>query len=147
MEPQYYRQGGYDPDVPVEEQNKELAAQRRPQRGRGRKRRWNGGRPRVKPPIQEILKKGDEVVVQVIKEGIGTKGPTLSTYLSIPGRYLVLMPSLGRIGVSRKIEDDKQRRILRDILVEMDPPEGLGLLCVLRVWGGIKKSCHGTWHI
>ncbi|MBA61564.1 MAG: ribonuclease E [Planctomycetaceae bacterium] len=128
VEPQYYRQGGYDPDVPVEEQNKDLAARRRPQHGRGRKRRWNGGRPRVKPPIQEIFRKGDEVLVQVIKEGIGTKGPTLSTYLSIPGRYLVLMPSLGRIGVSRKIEDDKQRRKLRDILVDVDPPEGLGFI-------------------
>ena len=44
--------------------------------------------------------------MQVIKEGIGNKGPTLSTYISIPGRYLVLMPALGRVGVSRKIEDD-----------------------------------------
>ena len=69
-----------------------------------------GARPRVKPPIQEILRRGDEVLVQVIKEGIGTKGPTLSTYISIPGRYLVLMPALGRVGVSRKIEDDEDRR-------------------------------------
>ena len=52
----------------------------------------------------------DEVVVQVIKEGIGTKGPTLSTYISIPGRYLVLMPALGRVGVSRKIEDEDDRK-------------------------------------
>ena len=49
-------------------------------------------RPRFKPPIQEVFKRGDEVLVQVIKEGIGHKGPTLSTYISIPGRYLVLMP-------------------------------------------------------
>ncbi|MCH2600908.1 MAG: ribonuclease E/G, partial [Pirellulales bacterium] len=140
VEPQYYRQGGYDPNVPVEEQNKALAVHRRPQRGRGRKRHWNGGRPRVKPPIQEIFKKGDEVVVQVIKEGIGTKGPTLSTYLSIPGRYLVLMPSLGRIGVSRKIEDDKQRRKLRDILVDIDPPEGLGFIVRTAGMGRNKKE-------
>ena len=124
----------------MEEQNKELAAQRRPHRGRGKKRHWNGGRPRVKPPIQEIFKKGDEVVVQVIKEGIGTKGPTLSTYLSIPGRYLVLMPSLGRIGVSRKIEDDKARRVLRDILVEIDPPEGLGFIVRTAGMGRTKKE-------
>ena len=50
------------------------------------------GRGLVKPPIQEIFRRGDEVLVQVIKESIGTKGPTLSTYISIPGRYLVLMP-------------------------------------------------------
>ena len=59
----------------------------------------DGGRP--KPPIQEIFKRGQEVIVQVIKEGIGTKGPTLSTYISIAGRYLVLMPSLNRVAVSR----------------------------------------------
>ena len=49
-----------------------------------------GFRPRFKPPIQEIFKRGDEVLVQVIKEGIGNKGPTLSTYISIPGRYLAV---------------------------------------------------------
>ena len=69
-----------------------------------------GGRPgmlRPKPHIEDIFKRGQEVLVQVIKEGIGTKGPTLSTYISIAGRYLVLMPGLNRIGVSRKIEDDE----------------------------------------
>ena len=87
-----------------------------------------GVRPRFKPPIQEIFQRGDEVLVQVIKEGIGTKGPTLSTYISIPGRYLVLMPALGRIGVSRKIESDEDRRRLRDILRELNPPKGVGFI-------------------
>jgi hypothetical protein len=64
----------------------------------------------------------------VIKEGIGTKGPTLSTYISIPGRYLVLMPALGRVGVSRKIEDDDERRKLRDTMLELNPPKGLGFI-------------------
>src|SRR5262245_4145526 len=97
--------------------------------GRGGFRRPpRGGRPRVKPPIQEVFRRGDEVLVQVIKEGIGTKGPTLSTYISIPGRYLVLMPALGRVGVSRKIEDDQQRRVLRDIMLELHPPKGLGFI-------------------
>ena len=82
----------------------------------------------MKPPIQEILRRGDEVLVQVIKEGIGTKGPTLSTYISIPGRYLVLMPALGRVGVSRKIEDDDVRRKLRDVMLELNPPKGLGFI-------------------
>jgi ribonuclease E len=68
------------------------------------------------------------VLVQVIKEGIGTKGPTLSTYISIPGRYLVLMPALGRVGVSRKIDDDEARRKLRDMLLELNPPKGLGFI-------------------
>jgi ribonuclease E len=84
------------------------------------------GRP--KPLIQDIFKRGQEVIVQVIKEGIGTKGPTLSTYVSIAGRCLVLMPSLNRIGVSRKIQDDEQRRRLREIVGELKPPRGLGFI-------------------
>src|SRR6185437_15046686 len=135
VEPQYFRQGGFDPTKPIEGNGA--------QRGRGnsnggsgnggddhgddddhmedstrhRKRGLRpGARPRVKPPIQDILRRGDELLVQVIKEGIGTKGPTLSTYISIPGRYLVLMPALGRVGVSRKIEDEDVRRKLRDVM-------------------------------
>jgi ribonuclease E len=86
------------------------------------------GRGLVKPPIQEIFRRGDEVLVQVIKESIGTKGPTLSTYISIPGRYLVLMPGLNRVGVSRKIADEGQRRKLREIMNELNPPKGLGFI-------------------
>src|SRR5262245_21296145 len=100
-------------------------------RGRDGQRRPMGGRPgfgRPKPPIQEIFKRGQEVLVQVIKEGIGTKGPTLSTYISIAGRYLVLMPGLNRIGVSRKLEDDEALRRLREIMHELHPPKGLGFI-------------------
>ncbi len=97
-------------------------------RGRGRRGGRPGGLGRPKPPIQEIFRRGQEVLVQVIKEGIGTKGPTLSTYISIPGRYLVLMPGLNRIGVSRKIVDEEQRRRLREVLGELQPPKGLGFI-------------------
>ncbi len=88
----------------------------------------NAGRPHVKPLIQDVFHRGDEVIVMVIKEGIGTKGPTLSTYISIPGRYLVLMPSLDHVGVSRKIEDDNLRLKLRKIMNELNPPKGLGFI-------------------
>jgi ribonuclease E len=101
---------------------------RRGDRDRRGGRRGGFGRPgagRPKPLIQDIFKRGQEVIVQVIKEGIGTKGPTLSTYISIAGRYLVLMPSLNRMGVSRKIQDDEQRRRLREIINELKPPQGL----------------------
>jgi ribonuclease E len=140
VEPQYFRQGGYDPyksiepgggrhdeadDVPGEEGGSAAVATE-PRRASRRPR--PGARPRFKPPIQDILRRGDEVLVQVIKEGIGTKGPTLSTYISIPGRYLVLMPALGRVGVSRKIEDDEVRRKLRDVMLELNPPKGLGFI-------------------
>lgn len=87
-----------------------------------------GGRGPFKPPIQEIFQRNDEVLVQVIKESLGTKGPTLSTYISIPGRYLVLMPGLQRVGVSRKIGDDSQRRRLRDKMNALNPPKGLGFI-------------------
>jgi ribonuclease E len=83
---------------------------------------------RDRPPIQRCLRRGDEITVQIIKEGIGTKGPTLSTYLSIPGRILVMMPGMENFGVSRKIEDDKERRRLRKILDELDPIDGVGFI-------------------
>ncbi|MEM7455232.1 MAG: Rne/Rng family ribonuclease [Planctomycetota bacterium] len=126
VEPRYFKQGGYDPDEmrrAEEKANREAQAN-----GRRRKPSYGGFRPRVKPPIQEIFKRGDEVLVQVIKEGIGNKGPTLSTYISIPGRYLVLMPSLGRVGVSRKIENEEERRRLKEILLDLKPPKGLGFI-------------------
>lgn len=142
IEPQYFRQGGYDPEKAMagaglrrtspgrrapDDEDADEEGRRPPPRQRGRGHRL-GGRPRIKPPIQDILRRGDEVLVQVIKEGMGTKGPTLSTYLSIPGRYLVLMPALGRVGVSRKIEDDEVRRRMRDIMLELNPPKGLGFI-------------------
>ena len=127
VEPQYYRQGGYDPSQ-LEEEEEEDNDRRNHRRDRNGRRFRNSSRPRFKPPIQEIFKRGDEVLVQVIKEGIGTKGPTLSTYISIPGRYLVLMPALGRIGVSRKIDDEADRRRLRDALRDLNPPKGLGFI-------------------
>ncbi len=133
VEPQYFRQGGYDPDQAAVEEFSGAGAgnpRRAADRGPAAPPRFRrpGARPRIKPPIQEIFKRGDEVLVQVIKEGIGSKGPTLSTYISIPGRYLVLMPALGRIGVSRKIEDEDDRRRLREILLELNPPKGLGFI-------------------
>ncbi|MGN6504579.1 MAG: Rne/Rng family ribonuclease, partial [Tepidisphaeraceae bacterium] len=83
---------------------------------------------RDRPPIQQCLRKGDEIVVQIIKEGIGTKGPTLSTYLSIPGRVLVMMPGMSKMGVSKKIEDEQERLRLRKILDGLKPPKDCGFI-------------------
>jgi ribonuclease E len=123
----------YGPEFEEYEEQRERRGPGGPGRGDDRRRRGRRpmGRPgagRPKPPIQDIFKRGQEVLVQVIKEGIGTKGPTLSTYISIAGRYLVLMPGLNRIGVSRKINDDEARRRLREILSELHPPKGLGFI-------------------
>lgn len=100
----------------------------RPRRGSRPPKHLNERNARNKPPIQEIFQRGSEVLVQVIKEGIGNKGPTLSTYISIPGRYLVLMPGLQRVGISRKITDERARRQLRQAMRNIRPPEGLGFI-------------------
>ncbi|MEQ8765500.1 MAG: Rne/Rng family ribonuclease [Planctomycetota bacterium] len=92
------------------------------------------------PPIQDSLRRGQEVLVQITKDGIGHKGPTLSTYISIPGRYLVLMPRGGKCGVSRKISDDKERNRLKRILDEIEPPEGFGFIIRTAGMGRTKKE-------
>jgi ribonuclease E len=92
---------------------------------------------RDRPPIQRCLRRGDEIIVQIIKEGIGTKGPTLSTYLSIPGRILVMMPGMSKMGISRKIEDEDERRRLRHILDALKPPKDVGF--IIRT-AGVGKS-------
>ncbi len=92
---------------------------------------------RDRRPISDLLRVGDSVVVQITKDAIGDKGPTLTTYISIPGRYLVLMPSMGRTGVSRKIPDEKERRRLKKILASLDVPNDMGV--IVRTAGVGKK--------
>jgi len=79
-------------------------------------------------PIQNCLRKGQELVVQVTKEGLKTKGPTLSTYLALAGKYLVMMPWMKKHGVSHKIDDEDERKRLRQILEQCEPPKGLGFI-------------------
>ena len=78
--------------------------------------------------IPNIYPVGSEVIVQVTKGPIGTKGPRVTTNLSFAGRYLVLMPFSDRSGISRKIEDPKERDRLRKILRELDIPDGIGVI-------------------
>ncbi len=92
-----------------------------------------------RPPIQKCLRRGQEIIAQVIKDGIGTKGATLTTYLSIPGRYLVLMPGMHRLGISRKIEDETARAKMRAVLEELQPPPDLGF--IVRT-AGMDRSKH-----
>ncbi len=83
---------------------------------------------RARPLMQEALKRGSEILVQVLKEGLGTKGPTLTSYLSIPGRLLVMMPGMDKVGVSRKVEDEAQRKEMRKILDSLNLPDGFGFI-------------------
>ncbi len=80
------------------------------------------------PPIQELIQKGQRVIVQVSKEPIGTKGPRVTTQISLPGRFLVYMPDSKHIGVSRKIEDREERARLRALAREILPEDAGGVI-------------------
>ncbi len=114
------------------------------------------GRSRVR--IQEILKPGDEILVQIVKEQFGNKPPTLSTFYSLPGRYLVLLPGSDESGISRRIEGDERQRI-RELVEQVKAPEGFGIIVrtvagfdqgvrelerdmsyLLRLWESVRQS-------
>jgi ribonuclease E len=83
---------------------------------------------RRRPRIQDVFKKEDHVLVQVNKEERATKGASLTTNISLAGRYLVLMPGTDLYGVSRKIEDEKERKKLKEILKQLKLPENMGFI-------------------
>jgi ribonuclease E len=87
----------------------------------------NGEEGRRKPRIKDILKPGEEILVQIVKEQFGNKPPTLSTFYSLPGRYLVLLPGSDEAGISRKIEGTERTRI-RELIERLNPPEGFGII-------------------
>ncbi|WP_022659424.1 Rne/Rng family ribonuclease [Desulfovibrio desulfuricans] len=91
------------------------------------------------PPIQKVLKAGQEVLVQVVKEPTGSKGAFLTTWLSLAGRFLVLTPGQDQIGVSRKVDDDDERSRLREMMNGIDPGQGLGVI-VRTVSAGTTKT-------
>jgi ribonuclease E len=97
--------------------------------------RKEGGRGR----IENHLQKGQEVLVQVSRDAYGTKPPTVSTYFSLPGRYLVLTPYNDGSGVSRKL-DDKQRERVRQVIASLDVPEGFGVIARTAVAGATKAE-------
>lgn len=78
--------------------------------------------------IQDVLEPGQQLVVQVVKEERDMKGATLTTYLSLPGRYVVIMPGSERAGISRKISDIEQRSRLKKLSRELEIPSGVGLI-------------------
>ncbi len=121
---------------------------------RKRKEKRGGGRP----SIEDMLYKGQEVLVQITREQLANKGPSLTTYISLPGRYLVLMPAVSKRGVSKKITDDKERQSLKAVLEQLDPPKDMGYIirtagmghgkdelqtdlhCLTRLWDAIKDQ-------
>jgi ribonuclease G len=107
---------------------------------------------RLRQPIQELIQKGERRLVQVSKEPISTKGPRVTTHISLPGRFLVFMPGSRHIGVSRKIQEREERSRLRAIAKEV-VPEGEGGVIIRTVGEELTrekferefKTLHGTW--
>jgi ribonuclease E len=87
-----------------------------------------GAESKGRPRINDILQRGQEILIQVVKEERGTKGAALTTYLSLPGRYMVLMPESDTKGVSRKIEEESQRKKLKSSMASMNLPENMGYI-------------------
>jgi len=85
-------------------------------------------------------KKGQEVLVQVVKESFGTKGPRLSSQIGLAGRYLVIMPYSSSVGISRRIEDDGERKRLRQIFVELKLPKDVGFIVRTAASGKPKQE-------
>ncbi len=103
IHPEYYKQE-------ISQKNKKLIEQHQ----------WK------KLRITDVLERGQELLVQVVKEEVGTKGANMTTYLSIPGRCVVLMPGSDSTGISRKISGEERRSQLRDIITSLSIPEGVG---------------------
>ncbi|WP_088343635.1 MULTISPECIES: Rne/Rng family ribonuclease [Rhodomicrobium] len=114
----------------VESVGSEDALEELPQRNRRRRRIYK---------IQEVIKRGQIILVQVVKEERGNKGAALTTYLSLAGRYTVLMPNTGSGGgISRKISSPGDRKRLREIAGELDVPDGMGL--IIRTAGAARTK-------
>ena len=123
-----------------------------PQAGRGREAREPKDRPQAK--IEELLKEGQEILVQVVKEPLGTKGARLTSHVTMPGRFLVFMPTVDHVGVSRKIESRDERSRLRGIVREFREAHGFtgGVIIRTAAAGRSKEDIvadldafHGIW--
>jgi ribonuclease G len=112
------------------------AKQGREQRGRNGQR--EPSRLSRSTPIREVVREGQEVIVQVSKEPIGTKGARVTSHVSLPGRYVVYMPTIEQIGISKRIGSDKERSRLREAIESIKPPTG-GLI-VRTVAEGLTKK-------
>jgi len=88
--------------------------------------------------IPQLYPIGSDIVVQITKGQIGSKGPRTTTNIALPGRFLVLMPYAGTLGISRKIDDRKERSRLKSVLRDLTLPEGMGL--IIRTAGEGKKA-------
>ncbi|HEY1696390.1 MAG TPA: Rne/Rng family ribonuclease [Polyangiaceae bacterium] len=119
------------------------------------------GRLSKTTPIRDVVKEGQDIIVQVTKEPIGTKGARCSSHVSLPGRYVVYLPTLEHVGISKRIGSDRERARLRETIEAMKPPTG-GLIVrtvaegltkkqlkqdvgyLVRLWGEVAKNRDGA---
>jgi ribonuclease G len=129
--------------------------------GHGGESRGMPGRISKTTPIRDVVREGQEIIVQVTKDPIGTKGARCSSHISLPGRYVVYLPTVDHIGISKRIGSDKERARLREAIEAMKPPSG-GLIVrtvaegltkkglkqdvgyLVRLWGEIAKKREGA---
>ncbi|CAN5522323.1 hypothetical protein BH09MYX1_BH09MYX1_15340 [soil metagenome] len=129
--------------------------------GRDKNRQNAPSRISKSTPIREVVKEGQEIIVQVTKDPLGTKGARCSSHISLPGRYVVYLPTVDHIGISKRIGSEKERARLRESIEGMKPPSG-GLIVrtvaegltkkqlkadvgyLVRLWGEIAKKREGA---
>jgi ribonuclease E len=99
-----------------------------------------------RPRMQEVIRRNQEVLVQVEKEETASKGAALTTYISLPGRYLVLMPGSDGGGISRKIEGEKERQKIKEIVQQLEVPAGMGLIVRTAGWEKNKTDLTKDLH-
>ena len=133
---------GHEPEAPVpavDDRGAEAAASAgHPSSSRGGPR---GGEREPQAKIEDLLKEGQEVLVQVVKEPLGTKGARLTSHVTMPGRFLVFMPTVDHVGVSRKIESREERARLRGIVREFREEHGFtGGVIIRTAAGGRSKE-------
>ncbi|MBI2066475.1 MAG: Rne/Rng family ribonuclease [Deltaproteobacteria bacterium] len=140
------------PDLAVEEV---MAEEEEPPPERPR---FDRRHPRTLPQIQELVREGQEIIVQIARDPIGTKGARLTSHVSLPGRFLVYMPTVKHVGVSRRIADDNDRSRLKGILERIVPRDQGGFIArtmsegaserelkqdmdyLIKLWGDILSS-------
>ena len=93
-----------------------------------------------RPRIQEILRRGQELIVQVEKGERDMKGAALTSYMSLPGRYMVLMPGSDSAGISRKVENEAERKKLKELATQLEIPEGIGYIMRTEALGRTKTE-------
>lgn len=127
----------------------------------GRRGRERGKKVTRRTPIRDVLKEGQSLLVQVSKGPISTKGARVTSHIALPGRYVVYMPTVEHVGISKRIGSDKERRRLKEVIDSIKPPQGGVIVRTLaqgltkkqlkadvgylvKVWNDVMKRCEET---